>query len=155
MFGDALLRSRAIWQIEACGGIRRFDEDVTTLDLVAVPLQMAAVEHELGNLDLEEEWDVWTGEWAGMPLRLMFAEEQAFGAAVMFRTGPSSFIRMMATKAEAMGFVFDETGLWLDKLRAGGSTEYEIFDALGMKYVEPDERGQQETSRPWWKTLIG
>lgn len=66
----------------------------------------------------------------------------SYGASLLYFTGNREHNITMRTRAESMGMLLNENGLWTksSKLRLAGSAEAEIYDMLGFLYVRPELR---------------
>lgn len=91
------------------------------------------------------------------------ADRRSLGAALMFATGSAAWNVMQRGVAKARGYLLNEKGLWKKddettiefikwqvevKVKGGtekrlwiaGETEQQVYDAIGMEYVEPSGR---------------
>ncbi len=66
--------------------------------------------------------------------------EKSFGAALLYFTGSKAHNVELRTLAIKKGLRLNEYGLYRDKQAVAGETEEEIYDALGMVYIEPELR---------------
>jgi len=75
-------------------------------------------------------------------IRLVPFESYWYG--LLYFTGSAFLNRLMRTVAISKGLTLNETGLTKAKQKKGSSipaqSERDIFEALGMKYLEPEER---------------
>lgn len=71
---------------------------------------------------------------------IRFLPKESYGAALLYFTGSKDFNVMMRKKAIEQGYLLNEYGLFKDGEYTVGKTEKEVFEALGMKYVEPAKR---------------
>lgn len=71
---------------------------------------------------------------------IRFLPKESYGAALLYFTGSKDFNVMMRKKAIEMGYLLNEYALFKDGEYYKGESEEGIFEALGMKYVEPEKR---------------
>jgi len=71
---------------------------------------------------------------------IRFLPVESYGAALLYFTGSKDFNVMMSKKAIEQGYLLNEYALFKDGEYYKGATEREVFEALGMKYVEPAKR---------------
>lgn len=104
-------------------------------------------------------------QYFGKPLLLnlwRIPEARAYGAMLLYTTGPYDLNIMMRANAKARGWNLNQYGLWdseskspnypptqLDIGRDNGNPEADIFNLLGLQYLTPRER---ET---WRDILLG
>jgi DNA polymerase (family X) len=76
---------------------------------------------------------------------LHIANPSRLGAALLFATGSESHLDQLEKLARKKGFILDETGLYRDDKLVAARTEEEIYNALGLPFIEPELReGQKE-----------
>lgn len=138
--------SRGVIKIEAAGSIRRRRDTVHDIDIVA--------SCEAGS-DIMEKFTALEGVdkvvmrgttrssvalESGIHVDLRVVPKDAFGAALHHFTG-SKFhniaLRKMAVKT---GFKINEYGVFKADKRVGGEKETDIYDSLGLAYIEPEMR---------------
>lgn len=71
---------------------------------------------------------------------IRYIEPAAFWAAVIYFTGSKEFNIMIRNEALKQGYSLNEYGLKKDGKLIHLKSENEVFDILGMKYIEPTER---------------
>lgn len=71
---------------------------------------------------------------------IRFLPPESYGAALLYFTGSKDFNVMMRKKAIELGYLLNEYALFKDGEYYKGATEQEIFEALGLKYLEPVKR---------------
>lgn len=69
---------------------------------------------------------------------ILFASDSAYPFSLLYFTGSYDFNIAMRRRARDLGYTLNQTELvgWKGKIK----TEKDIFDALGLKYVEPRDR---------------
>jgi DNA polymerase beta len=82
----------------------------------------------------------------GKPIRIdiRYVPYKSYYPALLYFTGSGDFNKKMRTIAENLGYLLNEYGLFkLDgdkRTRIKINSEKDIFDKLGMEYLEPDKR---------------
>jgi len=71
---------------------------------------------------------------------IRFVKYESFYSALLYFTGPGDFNRNMRSIAKKQGYKLSEYGLMKDNKNEKISSEKDIFDLLGMKYILPNER---------------
>jgi DNA polymerase/3'-5' exonuclease PolX len=66
--------------------------------------------------------------------------KEAWGAALLFYTGPFGFKKCICLDAQLQGLKLNYSGVWQGKHRIAGISEEQIFMCLGLDYVEPENR---------------
>ena len=76
-----------------------------------------------------------------MHVDIRIVDEESWFPSLIYFTGSKNFNLRMRAKAKYMGFKLNEYGLF-DKSgkRMKIRDEKDIFDILGMKYLEPEDR---------------
>ncbi len=67
-------------------------------------------------------------------------DEDSYGAALFYFTGPKQFNIHVRTLALRRGLKINEYGVYQGEEKLAGKTEEEMFEALGMPYMTPQER---------------
>ncbi len=75
-----------------------------------------------------------------MQIDLRVVEGESFGAALFYFTGPKHFNIHVRTLALKRGWKINEYGLFDGPKKIAGKTEEEMFEALGLPYLSPEER---------------
>lgn len=150
---EILWLNGAAVNIEVCDAIRRYEPEINKIIFVVVPGKMEALERQFENLGLEDDFRGYKGTWLGMSLEIRLAEPEWFGCAVLYATGPHSFVNSVEKRATDMGYTLTENGVYLDKVRVAGSTECEIFAALDLPFTFPNHREVRE-KKSWLSRLL-
>lgn len=142
--------------LTVCGSYRRGDATIGDLDILVPPyMDFAEVMHEaqvMFGYQKSREGDVKSegvmpftnaGHTDGFLLLNFWyvVDEWAWAGMLLYATGPHDLNIMMRAKAKARGWKLsailqDEHEVQLN----GGGSEQEIFELLGMKFLEPTER---------------
>jgi len=77
--------------------------------------------------------------YKGEQIDLYLADHKTYEPLVLFRTGSSRHNIKLAMLAQKKGMKLSHHGLVKDE-KIVARTEEEIFEALGLPYVEPEER---------------
>jgi len=144
-------REKLGMHVEICGSIRRRVQRVGDID-------MAVNWDLLESVEILEEWGRRTSTEVivlsnldtvkkivnlsidGLQIDIYFAWLDQWGAMVLFLTGSRLFNIVMRGKAKKVGYKLNQYGLWHGDEIIAGRTEEQIFFALGMEYVTPEER---------------
>jgi DNA polymerase (family 10) len=84
----------------------------------------------------------------GVPVNLYLATREYWGAMLLYLTGPEGFNRKISSEAKKQGYRLGRYGLFFGKDRVAGKTEEQIFDALGLEYVLPEDRSSGKGKKP-------
>ena len=136
------------------GSMRRGQKTVRDVDVIVVlndpDIERAIVEDTIAKAGLKA--DVRNGDTkigVSIPVKsqgrsftldLNFAEPEYKGAYYLYFTGPKAMNIKMRADAKSRGMLLNQKGLFKGKKVIAQSTEREIFEALGMKYIEPEKR---------------
>ena len=117
---------------------QRSAESDQGLGLMEIFLAYPKVERVLGHGDTKSSVRLYGGYQAD--LRVVPAESR--GAAMQYFTGSKVHNIVLRERAIQQGYKLNEYGLFrvADDSRVAGETEHGIYDALGLRYVEPELR---------------
>ena len=73
-------------------------------------------------------------------LDINFTKPETRGSMYLYFTGPKAFGIGLRAKAKAKGMRLNQNGLFKNGKCLASKTEEDMFKALGMKYIEPEER---------------
>lgn len=76
----------------------------------------------------------------GLQVDLRVVEEQSFGAALHYFTGSKSHNIAVRTLGVRKGLKINEYGVFRDDERIAGATEEEVYEQVGLPYIEPELR---------------
>ncbi len=134
-------------RVEIAGSIRRRKETVGDIDVLVTTTKPLDVMDYFTRMELVEDVVV-SGPTKstvrlkenGMDVDLRTFNDESFGSALMYFTGSKETNVELRRIAIAKGYKLSEYGVFRgDKLLAG-RTEDEIFQTLGMSYIEPELR---------------
>ncbi len=77
---------------------------------------------------------------SGMQVDLRIVDKNSFGCALLYFTGSKQFNIFLRTIALKKGLKINEYGIFKDTKLLASKTEQEIFEALDLEYVKPEDR---------------
>jgi DNA polymerase (family 10) len=86
----------------------------------------------------------------GVQVDVRVVRPESFGAALHYFTGSKAHNIAVRKLAMAKGLKLNEYGLFQGEQQAGGRTEQEVFDAVGLPFIPPElreDRGEIEAAR--------
>jgi DNA polymerase (family 10) len=82
---------------------------------------------------------------AGVDVDLRIIAPRSYGSALLYFTGSRAHVVALRRLALAQGFRLNEYGLFRGRQRIAGDTERDVYEALSLRYVPPeDRRGESE-----------
>jgi DNA polymerase (family 10) len=151
VLGASLAAVRGVRDATPAGSVRRMRETIGDVDLL-----VAADEPEPVMAALREDDDVVkvlaSGEKKtsvltsrGLQADLRVVEPDAWGAALVYFTGSKAHNVRLRERALRLGMTLNEYGLWRRDggERVAGSTEAEVYEALGLEWIPPALREDQ------------
>jgi DNA polymerase (family 10) len=152
LYGGAVckrLKAEGI-RAETCGSIRRKVKYIHDIDIIAgctgIKLKDilgdacsgAGIEYTpITKTEAPKKFDCIIGQ---APFNFYFATPENWGAMELFLTGNQLFNIILRGEAKKQGYKLSQYGLFHGREVVAGRTEGQIFDALGLKYVEPKDR---------------
>ncbi|WP_126446544.1 DNA polymerase/3'-5' exonuclease PolX [Sulfuricystis multivorans] len=138
--------AKAVEKIEIAGSFRRARETVGDLDILIATRDPAAVMRRFTAY--EEVRDVLAaGETrgsvvlkSGLQVDLRVIEPEAWGAALLYFTGSKAHNIVLRKLAQELGLKLNEYGLFRGRQRLAGSSEEEVYAALGLDWIPPELR---------------
>ena len=137
-------------RIAVAGSIRRKRPQVKDIDLVISPNNLSGLGITLmryGEILTKKRLDTKTKiikyRFHGVPVEIYIANEDTWPMLLLVRTGSASHNQVLAMLAKQQGLKFKANGEGIldgDGRRISGDTEASIFAALGLEYMEPEER---------------
>jgi DNA polymerase (family 10) len=82
---------------------------------------------------------------SGLQVDVRAVPEQSYGAALLYFTGSKAHNIALRGLANQHGWKLNEYGLFSGKRRIAGATEEQVYDKLGLAFIEPElreERGE-------------
>ena len=145
-------------KVEVCGAYRRGLPTIDRIDMVVSPPITAALAclQESETLVLSGASHSVKGSLVSrvklaindIDFMLYRAELEYWGAMTLHATGNMNFNIAIQARAKTLHYQLNRYGLWFHGDRIGGKTEEQIFYALDMEYIEPQQRNvnsRQET----------
>ena len=138
------------------GSARRRKETIGDIDILAVSSSPQKVMDEFIKLpfvaDVVAEGPTKTSVRLkqGLNADLRVVPAESFGAALIYFTGSKDHNVKLREIAIKKGFKLNEYGLFEGKKTVAGKTEEEVYNALGLAYIEPEMRedtGEIELAR--------
>jgi DNA polymerase (family 10) len=159
---DAISRHASFVDGSVAGSIRRGRADVGDIDLVVASTQPEAVaalllEHpDVAYVYSHGPHRVSVRLTTGVDVDLRTVAPASFGAALLYFTGSRAHTLAMRRLALAQGFRLNEYGLFRGRARIAGETEREIYEALSVPFVPPEQRrGEAEIRDAMRKATMG
>lgn len=132
-------------RIEIAGSIRRKKSEVRDVDLILIPKPflwpriITTLQRTMDAKVLKKGNSIAQLTIKGVNVDLYVATVETWGTVLLIRTGSMVSNIRLSKRALSMGMKLSHKGLVKDgKIIA--STEKEIFEALDLPYVEPEER---------------
>ncbi len=139
-----------------CGSYRRMRDTVGDLDILVAsespgPLMDAFVSYE----DVEEILANGSTKSSvrlrsGLQVDLRVVKEESYGAAMHYFTGSQAHNIAVRRRAQEMGFKVNEYGVFKGEEYVAGAAEEEVFETLGLAYIEPElreDRGEIDSAQ--------
>jgi DNA polymerase (family 10) len=140
----------------AAGSLRRRRETVGDLDLLVSLSGDSAVMERFIHSEEVRQVLLHGGTRAsvvlksGLQVDLRAVPAQSFGAAWVYFTGSKAHNIALRRLAQEQGLKVNEYGVFRGVERIAGATEASLYQALGLRYVEPElreDRGEIEAAR--------
>lgn len=134
-------------RVEIAGSIRRMKETVGDIDVLVTTKKPLEVMDFFTRMDLVDDVVV-SGptkstvrfKKTGIDVDIRTFDDESFGSALMYFTGSKETNVELRRIAISMGYKLNEYGVFeVDELVAG-RTEKDVFNFLGMDYIEPELR---------------
>ena len=143
---DGLRSAASIDRIEIAGSLRRRRETVGDLDLLATTRDPEPVLEAFGHLagvtavTLRGPTKSTVVVDGTVQVDLRVVAPEAFGAALQYFTGSKDHNVRLRTRARDQGLKVNEYGVFRGEERVAGSTEEEVYAALGLPWIPPEIR---------------
>jgi DNA polymerase (family X) len=137
-------------RVEVGGSIRRKKPIVHDVDICAIakkPVsEFADTVQKAGGKMLKFGGEYATIEFKGIQVNVLFVTKDAWGAGLMWSTGPKGHTIGMNIKADQLGLKFNRTGIrrGSDDSLIPTPTEEDIARLLHWEYKPPETRGLDE-----------
>lgn len=131
-------------RINIAGSIRR-KEPARDIDIVLIPKDKTrvidAITRHGGKIYAKGGEQVFF-KTDHTDVNIYFTTPNSWGATLMTRTGPKWGNVGNRTLARSKGMLLNQYGLYKNDRKIAGSTEKEIYEALGKSYKPPSQRGR-------------
>jgi DNA polymerase (family 10) len=133
------------WKWMICGSIRRGAKQFGDIDVVTeMPLPDVIKRFESIPGAVLKEVETSRKSMSifidGIQVDIYKATVQDWGAMTLFLTGSAFLNILMRAKAKKLGYKLNQYGVWMGDELIAGRDEEQIFYALGLKYLKPEER---------------
>lgn len=133
----------SVRRAEVCGSLRRGKAEIGDVEIVLLPSDGKRLATKLAA-----KWGFQKngkparrGLWRGVQVDVFISGEKDWGAQLLAWTGSSDFCRRIRCRAIVKGMKLNQYGLFrATGRRVAGKTEAEIFEKLGMRFLNPEER---------------
>jgi DNA polymerase (family 10) len=143
-------------KIEWAGSLRRMRENIGDIDILATGPNHQKIVHAFTHLPEVKEV-LASGETkasviveGGVQIDIRVVEEDSYGAALQYFTGSKGHNIHLRGIAKAKGIKINEYGVFRGEKRIGGKEEKDVYQALGMDWIDPElreDRGEIEAAQ--------
>jgi len=152
MFGARLADLRIFEKIDIAGSLRRGKETIGDIDFLAVAPKTADVFEIARAMDffasMPEVEKIWgKGDTklsvraeGGFNMDLRILPSESYGAALQYFTGSKEHNIALRRRAQEMGLKLSEYGLFSGDELIAGANEKELYEKLGLRFIEPELR---------------
>lgn len=153
---DYLRSAPGVQQIVVAGSFRRRRETVGDLDILVTAEDGPAVidyftrYDEVASILAKGPTRSTVVLKAGIQVDVRVVPEESYGAALHYFTGSKAHNIAIRKLAQDRGLKLNEYGIFRGESRVGGSTEEQVFAAVGLPYIVPElreNRGEIEAAR--------
>ena len=136
-----------VLSVEIAGSIRRRKETVGDIDILVTTNKPLDVMEYFSSIDLVDDVVVKGPTKStvrlkenGIDVDLRAFDDESFGSALMYFTGSKETNVELRRIAISKGLKLNEYGVFKGDNLLAGCTEEEVFQSLGMSYIEPELR---------------
>ncbi len=143
-------------KIEWAGSLRRMRENIGDIDILATGANHGKIIYAFAHLPEVKEV-LASGETkasviveGGVQIDLRVVEEGSYGAALQYFTGSKGHNIHLRGIAKAKGIKINEYGVFKGERKIGGKEEKDVYNTLGMDWIEPElreDRGEVEAAQ--------
>lgn len=139
----------AVNEITAAGSLRRGRETIGDIDILASgtnPYQIInrfltfPLIHQVLSAGKTKASIVISGANGMRQIDLRVVRPEIFGAALQYFTGSKDHNIALRARAQKMGLKISEYGVFKKERRIAGRTEKEVYQAIGLPFIEPELR---------------
>ena len=143
---EDLRRIDSVVQLEVAGSFRRGRETIGDIDLlVDAPSPDEVMDRLVDQADVAET--IGRGDTkcsvrfrSGLQVDLRVVATESFGAALQYFTGSKDHNVVLRGRAKSAGLKINEYGVFRGDEMIAGSTEADVYAALGMPWIPPELR---------------
>ena len=153
---EALREKTGSKKIEWAGSLRRMRENIGDIDILATGQNHGKIIYAFTHLPEVKEV-LASGETkasviveGGVQIDLRVVEEGSYGAALQYFTGSKGHNIHLRGIAKAKGIKINEYGVFKGERKIGGKEEKDVYNTLGMDWIEPElreDRGEVEAAQ--------
>jgi DNA polymerase (family 10) len=131
---------------DVAGSVRRRRDTVGDLDFVAAADPAAPVVAaftalpEVASCYAQGSTKALVRLASGIDADLRVVPPESYGAALLYFTGSKEHTLALRRRARSRGLKLNEYGLFRGSRRLAGRTEKELYEALGLRWIPPEER---------------
>ena len=143
---EKLKSFKPVLKVEIAGSIRRMKETIGDIDILVVTKENEKVMDFFTGLENVDKVILKGPSKSTVRLSddiesdLRVINEESFGSALLYFTGSKETNIELRKVAINQGLKLNEYGLFKDNEQIAGKAEQEIFQKLGMNYIEPELR---------------
>lgn len=153
---ETLRKKTGSEKIEWAGSLRRMRENIGDIDILATGPDHTKIVHTFTHLP-EVKQVLASGETkasviveGGLQIDLRVVGNDSYGAALQYFTGSKAHNIRLRGIAKAKGIKINEYGVFKGEKKIGGKEEKDVYQALGMDWIEPElreDRGEIEAAQ--------
>jgi len=143
---DHLKKVEGVKEVEVAGSYRRRKETVADLDILVTCTEDARVMDPFVNYEnvvkvlSQGETRSSVELRSGIQVDLRVVAEESYGAALHYFTGSKAHNIAIRTLGVKKGLKINEYGVFRNKKRIAGTREEEVFQSVGLPFIEPELR---------------
>lgn len=143
---EELKTLREVKKISVAGSLRRMEETIGDIDILAISPNPKKIMDKFTSLNdvnrilAKGETKSMVNLKNGMQADIRVLDEKSYGAALQYFTGNKGHNIRLRELAIKRGYKLNEYGLFKKDKYICGRTEKEIYNKLGLDYIEPELR---------------
>ena len=137
---------KEVQEISPAGSIRRMKETIGDIDILVISKNPEKVmDFFTSRPNVEKIWAKGPTKSSvrlkeGLDCDLRVIKKESFGAALQYFTGNKDHNILTRRLAIDKGLKLNEYGIFRGRKRIAGKTEKEVYQAIGLSYIEPELR---------------